>query len=69
MALARKCDRCDSFYLEKEECVDRPTEKGRKIFKVITESGDMGSLLTKYDLCPSCAYAFVKFMNWFKEDE
>ena len=63
MALARKCDRCTNFYLEKEECVDRPTDKGRQIFKVITESGDMGSLLTKYDLCPSCAYAFVEFMN------
>ena len=63
MALARKCDRCDGFYLEDNDCHKRPADNGHKIFKVITEGADIGHVLSKYDLCPSCANAFIEFMN------
>lgn len=66
MAEARKCDRCRVFYLENEEYhIERPSVKGHKVFKLITEGRELGDFINKYDLCPECANKFFDFMNPF----
>lgn len=61
MSLARKCDRCGSFY------IPEPRKSNREAFNAINlvnrTFGDATYSNGTYDLCPNCLNSFLEWLN------
>ena len=61
MALARKCDRCGSFYIPK------PRKSSREMFNAINlinrTLGEATYSNRTYDLCPNCSDSLLNWLN------
>ena len=61
MSLARKCDRCGSFYIPEPRRSNR--EQCNAINLVNRTFGDATYSNGTYDLCPNCLNSFLNWLN------
>lgn len=62
MSDAKKCDRCNKFYLETDDIQTRPTYAGLRIYFVELK-GMGGTHIRGFDLCTGCATKLDQFLN------
>lgn len=61
MSLARKCDRCGSFYIPESRKSNRETFNAINL--VNRTFGDATYSNGTYDLCPNCLNSFLEWFN------
>lgn len=61
MSDAKKCDRCEKFYLESEYIQTRPTYAGVEMVLKRVIHGNKH--IKSYDLCATCALKLDLFLN------
>lgn len=61
MALARKCDRCGSFYIPEPRKSNR--EKFNAINLINRTLGEATYSNGTYDLCPNCSDSLINWLN------
>lgn len=65
MADAKRCDRCGTYYVEKE----KKYKVGRDILASIKFVSSQNTWIKYFDLCDECAKKLVQFMKQEKEEE
>nr|DAG59497.1 MAG TPA: hypothetical protein [Caudoviricetes sp.] len=61
MALARKCDRCGSFYIPKPR---KSSREGFNAINLINRAlGEATYSNGTYDLCPNCSDSLLNWLN------
>lgn len=69
MMLARKCDRCGSFYDHYNKTIDkRVPHVNRIMFSSSTETDCRIDTIKYVDLCPSCMKQLIKFIFMDTDD-
>lgn len=66
--LARKCDRCGSFYNHYEKTIDKRIHCANGIQFIFAKNDNSNfNSLKCFDLCPTCMKQLIKFI--FMEDD
>lgn len=67
MSLARKCDRCGSFYIPESR---RSREDGFNAINLANRTLDNATYSKRtYDLCPNCSNSLLDWLNYCNQNE
>ena len=67
--LARKCDRCGSFYNHYEKIIDKRIHCANSIRFIFSKVDDSAfNSQKRFDLCPSCMKQLIKFIFMDTDD-